>query len=140
MAKQKGVESMILLRNLRSRSLSTWIFFSSLKSRIRQAQTAQSVRDYFELDLPRETERYVYRIAAIKLVLENAAANPDGPAHGYRPLKFAERTITLTGSGGWPELARQAGCDYKTLRLLNPHLRGADRPGTYEVRVPAEAL
>jgi hypothetical protein len=117
--------------------------YNAGEGRIRQAQSNQGVRDYFELDLPRETERYVYRIAAIKIILENAAAyDLDGPApvHGYRPLKFAERTITLTDRGGWPELARQAGCDYKTLRLLNPHLREAEQPGTYAVRVPAEAL
>lgn len=100
----------------------------------------QGVRDYWQLDLPRETERYVYRIAAIKIILENLegyglAVSP--PDRVYGPLQVARRTVTVPARSGWPALARAAGCDYKTMRLLNPHILESTFSGTYEVRVPA---
>jgi hypothetical protein len=98
------------------------------------------LRDYSQLDLPQETERYVYRMAAIKVILENPetygfTAAPPGQV--YQPLVSARRTVTVPDQSGWPELARAAGCDYKTLRMLNPHMLGAAFSGTYELRVPA---
>jgi hypothetical protein len=99
----------------------------------------QGLRDYSQLDLPQETERYVYRIAAIKVIMENLetygfTAAPPGQV--YQPLLSARRTVTVPDQSGWPELAKAAGCDYKTLRILNPHMLGAAFSGTYELRVP----
>jgi hypothetical protein len=114
--------------------------YNAGEGRIRKAMAEQGVRDYSQLDLPRETERYVYRIAAIKIILEN----PEGygftnspPDQVYRPLLKDRRTVTVPARSGWPALAKVAGCDYKMLRVLNPHLRESAFSGTYEVRVPA---
>jgi hypothetical protein len=98
------------------------------------------LRDYTQLDLPQETERYVYRMAAIKVILENPETygfNASPPGQVYQPLLAARRTVTVPDQSGWPELAKAAGCDYKTLRMLNPHMLGAAFSGTYELRVPA---
>jgi hypothetical protein len=115
--------------------------YNAGEGRISKAMALQGVRDYSQLNLPRETERYVYRIAAIKIILENPAAygfTVAPPAQGYQPRQFARRTVTVPDKSGWPELAKAAGCDYKTLRMMNPHMRGTSFSGTYEVRVPAE--
>jgi len=113
--------------------------YNAGEGRIRKAMSQQDVRDYWQLDLPRETERYVYRIAAIKVVLENPGAYgfTATPPDGYKPLLVARRTVTVPDKSGWPALAKAAGYDYKTLRILNPHLRGTAFSGAYEVRVPA---
>ena len=109
--------------------------------RIAKALADQGVSDYFELDLPRETERYVYRIAAIKVVMENAAhygLNIPVPAGQYQGARFSEKSVELGKAGvQWPQLARQLGCDYKTLRLLNPHIIQTPLSGAYVVRLPS---
>jgi hypothetical protein len=111
-------------------------------TRIRKAMAEQGVRDYSELDLPRETERYAYRIAAIKIILENPVGygfTASSPEQAYRPLMTGRRTISVPDRSGWPHLAKAAGCDYKTLRILNPQILESAFSGTYEVRVPAVA-
>ena len=40
-------------------------------NRIRKEIEFQKTRDYFYLDLPMETERYVYKIAVAKIILSN---------------------------------------------------------------------
>ena len=115
--------------------------YNAGEGRLRKAMSEQGVRNYWQLDLPQETERYVYRIAAIKIVLENPAgygltAGP--PDQGYQPRQFATRRVTVPDRSGWMDLAKAAGCDYKTLRLLNPQLRTAAFSGALEVRVPVE--
>ena len=114
--------------------------YNAGEGRIRKAMAEQGVRDYWQLDLPRETERYVYRIAAIKIVLENPAGYgfTNRPPDAYQPLPTARRTVTVPDRSRWPDLAKAAGCEYKTLRILNPHLRESSFSGTYEVRVPVE--
>jgi hypothetical protein len=115
--------------------------YNAGEGRIRKALAEQGTRDYHQLDLPSETERYVYRIAAIKIVLEDPGAygfTAPVPEDVYRPLFPVRRMVTVPERSGWPELARAAGCDYKTLRIFNPHLRETVFAGTYEVRVPSE--
>jgi hypothetical protein len=114
--------------------------YNAGEGRIKKAMAEQGVRDYTRLDLPQETERYVYRIAAIKIVLENPEAYGSiawPPGQAYRPLQLERRKVTVPERSGWPDLAKAAGCDYKTLRILNPHMRKSVFSGTYEVRVPA---
>lgn len=109
--------------------------------RIGKAVAAQGTSNYYELDLPRETERYVYRIAAIKVVMENAVHYGVGekvPPTAYVPAKFSEKQVTVAAGSTWPVLAKQVGCDYKTLRMLNPHLRESAPPaGALVLRVPS---
>ncbi len=108
--------------------------------RIAKAVAAQGTRNYYELDLPRETERYVYRIAAIKVVMENAAHygfNEPVPTANYCPAKYTERTVKVNPAADWAQVAKQIGCDYKTLRALNPHVRQTTLSGDYVLRVPA---
>ena len=110
-------------------------------TRVARAVAAQGTNNYYEMDLPRETERYVYRIAAIKVVMENSVHYGVGekvPANAYRPTKFSEKQVTVTAGSTWPNLAKQVGCDYKTLRMLNPHLLESAPPaGPLVLRVPA---
>jgi hypothetical protein len=115
--------------------------YNAGEARISGALSSQGASDYYGLNLPRETERYVYRIAAIKLVLEGAPLfgfNGRAPAGLYQPQSYREETVTFDQPATWAELAKQYGADYKTLRGLNPHLaqRATLRGGPYLLRVP----
>jgi len=105
------------------------------------AQTVFQQNDnYYDLQLPDETMRYVHRILAFKLLI--GAAESFGyimPAtDSYKPVKT--RKITITSS--IPDLAKFAidnGSNYRMLKQLNPWLR--DRKLTvknkyYEIELP----
>jgi peptidoglycan lytic transglycosylase D len=59
------------------RKFNTWPLalaaYNGGETRIRKAIREQKTRDYYRLNLPLETERYVFRIAAIKIVMDNPA-------------------------------------------------------------------
>ncbi len=83
----------------------------------------QGTTHYFDTDQNSETGRYVFRILAMKLILENPEA------YGYYPSKmevyepFKTKTVTVTES--IPNLAEWAlaqGINIKILRKLNPWL------------------
>ncbi|MDR2199250.1 MAG: lytic transglycosylase domain-containing protein [Deltaproteobacteria bacterium] len=119
--------------------------YNAGEARISGALSSQKGRDYYELNLPRETERYVYRIAAIKLVLEGAPLfgfNAAPPAGLYRPPRYREETVNFAEAVSWTELAERYKTDYRTLKVLNPHLasRGRLSGGPYLFRLPAEGI
>jgi membrane-bound lytic murein transglycosylase D len=102
----------------------------------------QRTRDYYRLYLPEETERYVFRIAAIKLILENP------PLYGYavptdklyKPTKYDAVPVNLSKPVHMADVAEALNSDFKTLRDLNPYLLGDHLPpGSYSLRVPPGA-
>jgi hypothetical protein len=132
------------LSSLRSR-FGSWPLalaaYNSGEARVSRALSSQKANDYFQLNLPRETERYVYRIVAIKLVLEGAPIfgfNGRAPAGLYLPAGFREESLTFDSPITWVELAQRYGTDYKTLKTLNPHLasRQSLKGGPYLFRLP----
>lgn len=101
----------------------------------------QKKSNYYDLMLPEETNRYLFRILAFKYLMENAEkfgfVMEDDEA--YQPIK----TRKLTISNSIADLAKFAidnGTDYKTMQLLNPWLRGRSltvKAGkTYEIQLP----
>lgn len=105
--------------------------------------TAQKTKYYYDLMLPEETNRYLFRIVAFKYLMENSARfgftlkNDEA----YAPLKT--RSITIENSiTDLAQFAIDQGTDYKTLRLLNPWLRAKTltvKPGKiYVILLPAK--
>ncbi|MEO6070639.1 MAG: lytic transglycosylase domain-containing protein [Chitinophagaceae bacterium] len=104
--------------------------------------TFQGTTNYYDLQLPEETNRYLFRILALKQLLENADSlgfilNEDDK---YPPLASKAVTVTTT----IPNLATFAldnGTTYKMLRLLNPWIRGRSLPvplgKSYVIQLPA---
>ncbi|MDR1050756.1 MAG: lytic transglycosylase domain-containing protein [Deltaproteobacteria bacterium] len=118
--------------------------YNSGEARVSGALKNQGPGDYYQLALPAETERYVYRIAAIKLVMEGAGGYgfKGAPAAGlYRPKAYVEVTRNYPEPVAWLRIAKDEGCDYKTLRLLNPHLQAREelKGGPFAIRLPAGA-
>ena len=107
---------------------------------MQQAIAKQKVADFYRLKLPLETERYIFRIAAIKTILENPAA------YGYKipreqlypALECDDRRLNFPANINIADLAIAAGTDYKTIRDLNPQFRDYYFPaGSYTIKVPA---
>ncbi|MEI6275437.1 MAG: lytic transglycosylase domain-containing protein [Prolixibacteraceae bacterium] len=89
----------------------------------RQAEFQDS-RNYFDLYLNDETSRYVYRILALKQIMENPEKYgfKVSEEERYPILKYKE--ITLSGSvSNLAEYAHKQGINYKLLKYFNPWLR-----------------
>jgi hypothetical protein len=103
----------------------------------------QKTTNYWNLVLGAETSRYVPRIIAMKLIMENPAAYGYALKEEdlYKTLKFRE--IILDSSvTNFADYAATLGVNYKTLKLYNPWLRDTKlkiKNGvTYKIKVPEE--
>jgi len=103
----------------------------------------QGTTNYYDLVLPEETQRYIFRILTFKHLLGNADSLGFKlpPGTNYEPVKT--RKVLVTQS--IPNLAtyaRNNGTNFKILKWLNPWLRGRSLPvksgKTYEMVLPAE--
>ncbi len=86
--------------------------------------TFQQSGNYYDLLLPEETNRYIFRILALKHLLVNASEFGfivEGD-DAYRPV--ATRKVTVSSSiTNLATFAINEGTSYKMLKLLNPWLR-----------------
>lgn len=103
----------------------------------------QKAESYWNLVLNSETSRYVSRIIAMKLIMENPAAYGYAltPEDLYQPLEYKE--VELNSSvADFADYATSLGINYKTLKLYNPWLRDTSlkiKNGTvYKIKVPVE--
>jgi hypothetical protein len=100
---------------------------------------------YYDLLLNEETMRYVYRIAAVKLILN------DPQKYGFRVSEKEKYQVipytevdVKTAIADWADFAFKRRTNYKMLKYLNPWLRdhkltNAARK-TYVVKIPAEGF
>lgn len=102
----------------------------------------QGIGGYYDLFLPEETMRYVFRILSFKLIVEDPEAFGYlvAPEDHYPPLtEYTEVSLSDTAID-WPAVARQYGTNYKILRVLNPWIRDYtynNKEGrTFVLRVP----
>ncbi len=115
--------------------------YNSGEARIREAMQNQNTRDFFEMFLPEETERYVYRIAALKEILSNARKYglPIEKSDYYKPYAVAELTIDVERETHTAFLAAAMELPYRTFRQYNLHIRKYKLPrGVYHIYVPFE--
>jgi membrane-bound lytic murein transglycosylase D len=108
-------------------------------SRLSKQMKNQRADSYYRLSLPNETERYIFRIAAVKLILENPGRYgykiPE--TRIYRPMPCDKVQVNVSTSIPIVEVAEALGTDFKTIKELNPHILGDHMPhGRYTVRVP----
>ena len=92
--------------------------------RFSDLSTFQQTKYYYDLQLPEETSKYLFRILAIKYLLTNVQemGYMVNDSNGYQPVK----TKTVIISSTIADLAQWAlnnGTTYKMLKILNPWLR-----------------
>src|SRR5690606_4011548 len=97
----------------------------------------QKTSSFFDLHLNPETERYVYRILAFKLILENPEAYGYyiKPEERYEPYAFITETIDKD-IDNLVEYAQKNNISYKHLRTLNPWFNNTNN---YKLNVPRKA-
>jgi membrane-bound lytic murein transglycosylase D len=106
----------------------------------KQAEFQQST-NYYDLIFPDETNRYVYRILALKYLLSHAKSFGIilDAGEEYRPLKSKTMIVDKTIEN-LTDFAKENGSTYKMLKIYNPWLRAHKltvRPGkSYEIAFP----
>ncbi|MCM1483570.1 MAG: transglycosylase SLT domain-containing protein [Muribaculaceae bacterium] len=113
------------------------------QGRISSELASQHVDSAFDLYLVPETSRYMFRLLAMKEIMEHPGK------YGYRldaeqlyqPVKY-ETVIVDSAVKSWPDWAKEHGIDFLTLRTHNPWIRSKTLPNQngkrYEVLIPAE--
>jgi hypothetical protein len=109
------------------------------EERVREEIHQQGENDYYRLDLPQETERYIFRILAAKIILSNPGAYgyelPEG--FGYPPEEFEVVTFQLPHTVHLRDLARACGSFYKQVKELNEELQGYQlTAGLHQIKIP----
>ncbi|MBS0010569.1 MAG: lytic transglycosylase domain-containing protein [Bacteroidales bacterium] len=105
----------------------------------------QGQNDYYDLLLPEETSRYLFRILAFKTIFtEPVKYGFDIPdEHLYPPLQYIIVSVDTTVNS-FAEFAGVFGTNYKILKAFNPWLRQAylnNRTGkSYEIKIPVDGL
>lgn len=101
----------------------------------------QQVDNYFDLRLNTETSRYVYRIIAIKCIMENPAAyhyNID-TTYLYKPLTYSTVNVD-TCISDLTIFARRNNTTIKMLKMLNPWLTSDalqnEQKKNYSIKMP----
>lgn len=100
---------------------------------------AQGTRSYYHLYLPLETQRYIFRILAVKLILENPARfGFHLEAEDYwDPMRFDRVEVSLSEATPLKLIADAAGTHFKKIKDLNPEIRGSNLArGNHSVLIP----
>lgn len=108
---------------------------------ISKQMTLQKENNYYNLLLGEETERYVFRILALKQIMNHPqmyhffVSNSNPP----EPIQKVEIKGTIKS---WSDFAKSHGITYKTLKRFNPWLRKTDlknkRKKTYTIALPIQ--
>lgn len=113
------------------------------QGRISSELASQKVDTAYDLWLVDETTRYMFRLLAMKMIMENPAE------YGYilhadqlyQPLEYDIVEVN-TPVSDWPTWAKNHGTNYMTLREHNPWIRAKSLPNksgkTYKVKIPTE--
>lgn len=113
------------------------------QGRISRELASQMVNSAFNLWLVPETARYMFRLFAMKEIMEHPTKYGYHlhASQLYQPVKYHTVEVDSTIES-WPRWAVDQGTDYRTLRLHNPWIRSQQLPNpsgkTYKVLVPTD--
>lgn len=109
--------------------------------RLKEAIENQNSKDFLDLYLPEETERYVFRVMAMKEIISNKERYGISidDKELYKPIMLAEITLETEKEFHSNTLARAMEISYRTFRTYNLHIRKYKLPkGSYRINVPLE--
>lgn len=117
--------------------------YNAGEKRVRDEIAEQGESSYYDLSLPRETEAYWFKAAALKVLMENPAAYgvdvPDDPwvasVCDTVQLRVTDQRVQLR------TVAAAAGISYREFRELNPAFRQSWVPrGTHRIVLPHDGV
>lgn len=106
----------------------------------------QRASDYYDLNLNAETSRYVFRLIAIKEILNTPRAFGFyvDKEDGYQPLDDYEVIEVSTAIENWGDFAREYGTNYRILKVYNPWLISNKltnpKRKTYQIKLPKKSI
>lgn len=142
----KATEAACKYLNQAYRKFGSWTLVAASYNRgmggIERAIENQGEKNYYDLFLNEETSRYVFRIVAIKEIIQNPSRYGFrvNPKHLYEeePLKYVEVDETIKDMISF---AKQNGTNYKLIKRHNPWLRDdkltVKKGKRYRIAVPA---
>lgn len=109
--------------------------------RIDQQQNSQKIESYFDLLLVEETSRYLYRIAALKTIMENPEKYNFRISENEKYPVIKTRNVEINGAiSNLADFAKSNQVSYKWLKDFNPWLRDlklTNKTGKkYTVKIP----
>jgi len=121
--------------------LITMAAYNAGAARLREAIANQDTRDFFEMFLPEETERYIFRIMALKEIVlnrEKYGIKIDEKSL-YTPVALKEVVIETEKEIHISIFAKAMEVSFKTFRDQNLHLRRYRLPrGVYTINILSE--
>ncbi|RIJ46001.1 lytic transglycosylase domain-containing protein [Maribellus luteus] len=91
---------------------------------VQRQMDIQRQDDYYDLLITTETARYVYRIMALKLILENPEKYNFYVADKDKYPVIPTKQVEITGSvANFADYAKEQGLSYKVFKDFNPWLR-----------------
>jgi membrane-bound lytic murein transglycosylase D len=110
--------------------------------RLKTEIKSQNTKDFYHLYIPLETQRYILRIISVKMILSNPQK------YGflitkkdmYHPIQTKRTEITFKTRLHVSVIAESAGTYFKTIKDLNPEIRGHYLPaGIHSIFIPKES-
>ena len=104
----------------------------------------QGEKTAFDLYLNQETSRYIFRMLAIKLIMENPVKYgfTIKPEQLYYPVGYKAEKVDYPVDS-WVDWAKDKGISYAQLREMNPWIRSTKLPNktrkTYIIRIPLKS-
>jgi hypothetical protein len=102
--------------------------------------TFQQTKDYYSLQLPEETNNYMFRILSFKYLFQNAEALGYDLIDDNLYEQYKTRKVYVSSPiSNLAQFAIDNGTNYKMLKILNPWLRGRSLSTgnkTYEILLP----
>lgn len=99
----------------------------------------QKVNNYYQLYLNQETQRYIFRILAAKIIMSNPAKYGYVPSKDdlYLPRQFDSVEIKASHPVPLHVIAQAAQTYFKVIKDLNPHIKYYHLPaGTCQINIP----
>jgi hypothetical protein len=109
------------------------------EDRLQEEKENQRVENYYHLYLFQETQRYIFKIIAAKLIFSDPARYGFHLQQKdlYEPLSFDRVKISLPNNVPLFLVAQASGTYYKQIKDLNPEIRGNQlKKGTHVIAIP----
>ncbi len=115
------------------------------QSNVDKQMARQKQKSYYDLLLPEETGRYVYRAVVFKMVLSNPCLYGFNLKDEDLFSQLEWDDVKITGPvENWADFALEHGTNYKLFKYFNPWLREAQLTNaakkTYVVKVPKKGF
>ena len=115
--------------------------YNAGQSMINKQMNIQKETDYYNLLLGEETERYVFRILALKQIM-NEPEKYNFYVSNHYPIEATQKITINSSIKSWADFAQSHGITYKTLKRFNPWLRKNElknsKRKSYTISLPIE--